>query len=96
MRNISYYSNETMLILLKTNASRNEIDTVKNRIIELGFTPHEIPGVQRVAIGVTGNNAKVSPDNFLLLPGVVDVISVSKPFSYPAFLRCARQPGRLG
>ncbi|MEW6061852.1 MAG: 3-deoxy-7-phosphoheptulonate synthase [Bacteroidota bacterium] len=69
-----------MLILLKTNASRQEIETVKNRVTELGFTPHEIPGVQRVAIGITGNKAKVSPDNFLTLPGVVDVISVSKPF----------------
>lgn len=69
-----------MLILLKTDASRQEIDTVKDRVVELGFTPHEIPGVQRVAIGVTGNKAKVSPDNFLTLAGVVDVISVSKPF----------------
>ncbi len=69
-----------MLILLKTDASRQEIETVKNRVVELGFTPHEIPGVQRVAIGVTGNKEKVAPDNFLTLPGVVDVVSVSKPF----------------
>jgi 3-deoxy-7-phosphoheptulonate synthase len=69
-----------MLILLKTDATKNEISAVTERIKELGFTPHEIPGVQRVAIGITGNKAKVSPDNFLVLPGVVDVISVSKPF----------------
>ncbi|MDE3056462.1 MAG: 3-deoxy-7-phosphoheptulonate synthase [Bacteroidota bacterium] len=69
-----------MLILLKTDASRKEIDTVKNRVSELGFTPHEIPGVQRVAIGITGNKAKVDPEFFLTLPGVVDVVSVSKPF----------------
>ena len=69
-----------MLILLKTDALRQDIETVKNRVTELGFTPHEIPGVQRVAIGITGNKAKVSPDNFLTLPGVVDVVSVSKPF----------------
>lgn len=69
-----------MLILLRTDASKQEIETVKNKVIELGFTPHEIPGVQRVAIGITGNKAKVSSDNFLTLPGVVDVVSVSKPF----------------
>lgn len=69
-----------MLILLKTDASRSEIENVKSRIVELGFTPHEIPGVQRVAIGITGNKAKVSPDTFLTLSGVVDVVSVSKPF----------------
>ena len=69
-----------MLILLKTDATKDEIRTVTDRVKELGFTPHEIPGVQRVAIGVTGNKAKVSPDTFLVLPGVVDVVSVSKPF----------------
>ncbi|MFA6439305.1 MAG: 3-deoxy-7-phosphoheptulonate synthase [Bacteriovoracaceae bacterium] len=69
-----------MLILLKTEATKNQITAVTDKVKELGFTPHEIPGVQRVAIGITGNKAKVSPDNFLGLPGVVDVISVSKPF----------------
>ncbi len=69
-----------MLILLKTDATKEEIASVAARITELGFTPHEIPGVQRVAIGITGNKAKVSPDTFLVMPGVVDVISVSKPF----------------
>jgi len=69
-----------MLILLKTDATIQEIKTVTDKVKELGFTPHEIPGVQRVAIGITGNKAKVSADNFLVLPGVVDVVSVSKPF----------------
>lgn len=69
-----------MLILLKTDASREDIETVKEKVLALGFTPHEIPGAQRVAIGITGNKEKVSPDNFLSLPGVIDVISVSKPF----------------
>lgn len=69
-----------MLILLRTDATAQEIAAVTERVKELGFMPHEIPGVQRVAIGVTGNKAKVSPDNFLVLPGVVDVVSVSKPF----------------
>jgi len=69
-----------MLILLKTDATRQDIETVKEKVRALGFTPHEIPGAQRVAIGITGNKVKVSPDNFLSLPGVIDVISVSKPF----------------
>ena len=69
-----------MLIMMKLDATRQEIENVKSKISEHGFTAHEIPGIQRVAIGITGNKAKVSPDTFLLLPGVVDVISVSKPF----------------
>jgi len=69
-----------MLIMMKLDASRQEIEHVKSKISEYGFTAHEIPGIQRVAIGITGNKAKVSSDNFLVLPGVVDVVSVSKPF----------------
>lgn len=69
-----------MLILLKSEATKEEIKTVVEKVKELGFTPHEIPGAQRVAIGITGNKAKVSPDTFLVLSGVMDVISVSKPF----------------
>ena len=69
-----------MLILLRAEATKEEIKTVTDKVKDLGFIPHEIPGVQRVAIGITGNKAKVSPDNFLVLPGVVDVVSVSKPF----------------
>ncbi|MFZ4619703.1 MAG: 3-deoxy-7-phosphoheptulonate synthase [Bacteroidota bacterium] len=69
-----------MLILLKTDATPIEIAAVTDKIKELGFTPHEIPGIQRVAIGITGNKAKVSADTFLVMSGVVDVVSVSKPF----------------
>lgn len=69
-----------MLVLMKLDATRRQIDDVKTRVSELGFTPHEIPGAQRMAIGITGNKAKVTPDHFLTLPGVTDVISVSKPF----------------
>ena len=69
-----------MLIVMRLDASRKEIDAVKEKISSFGFSPHEIPGVQRVAIGITGNRGKVDPENFLTLSGVIDVISVSKPF----------------
>ena len=69
-----------MLIVMRLDASRKEIDAVKEKISSFGFSPHEIPGVQRVAIGITGNKGKVDPENFLTLSGVIDVISVSKPF----------------
>ncbi|MHB1051078.1 MAG: 3-deoxy-7-phosphoheptulonate synthase [Bacteroidota bacterium] len=69
-----------MLVLMKIDATRQEIENVKKKVSEFGFTPHEIPGAQRVAVGITGNKAKVSPDQFLVLPGVVDVVAVSKPF----------------
>ena len=65
---------------MRLDASRKEIDAVKEKISSFGYTHHEIPGAQRVAIGITGNQGKVDAENFLALSGVVDVISVSKPF----------------
>lgn len=69
-----------MLVLMKQGVTRAEIETVKEKVLKLGYVPHEIPGAQRVAIGITGNKGRVSPDLFLSLPGVLDAIPVSKPF----------------
>ena len=69
-----------MLILMKQGVTPAEIETVKEKVLKLGYVPHEIPGAQRVAIGITGNKGRVSPDQFLSLPGVLDAIPVSKPF----------------
>lgn len=69
-----------MLIVMRVDATRAEIDQVLDKVRQLGYTPHEIPGAQRVAIGITGNSGKVDPQNFLSLEGVVDAIPVSKPY----------------
>ncbi len=69
-----------MLIVMKLNATRSDVERVKNTINNLGWVPHEIPGEQRLAIGITGNSGKVDAETFLNLPGVVEAIPVSKPF----------------
>jgi len=69
-----------MLVVMRREATPAEIEVVKEKIRSLGFMPHEIPGVQRVAIGITGNRTRVNADHFLSLPGVVDAIPVSRPF----------------
>lgn len=69
-----------MLILMRREASASEIERVKEKVRSLGYLPHEIPGAQRVAIGITGNQGRVSPDLFLSMPGVIDAVPVSKPF----------------
>ena len=69
-----------MLILMKSEATRDDILHVKDKIGSLGFTAHEIPGVQRVAIGITGNNGRLEPDLFTTMSGVADAVPVSKPY----------------
>jgi 3-deoxy-7-phosphoheptulonate synthase len=69
-----------MLVLTNQHASGDEIEKVKAKIRALGYSAHEIPGAQRIAIGITGNKAGVDPDLFVSLPGVLDAVPVSKAF----------------
>ncbi len=69
-----------MLIVMKRDATRDDVLRVKDKIVAMGFKAHEIPGAQRIAIGITGNNGKISPEHFSILSGVEDAIPVSKPY----------------
>ncbi len=69
-----------MLVVMKRDATRDDILRVKEKIAAMGFKAHEIPGAQRVAIGITGNSGKINPEHFSILSGVEDAIPVSKPY----------------
>src|SRR5436190_18830656 len=69
-----------MLIVMKPNAAPDEVARVKERVREMGLTPHTVPGTQRIAIGITGNKGPLDPFPFLMLSGVADAIRVSQPF----------------
>ena len=69
-----------MLILMKNSATREDLIRVKKKIEGLGYRAHEIPGAQRTAIGITGNQGKVDPDLFATMSGVEQAIPVSKPY----------------
>jgi 3-deoxy-7-phosphoheptulonate synthase len=65
---------------MKAQAGPVDIDRVCRRIESLGFKPHIIPGEQRTAIGITGNQGPVDPAEFEDLPGVAEAIRVSKAY----------------
>ena len=69
-----------MLVLMKSGATHEEVSRVKEKIRTLGFVAHEIPGVQRIAIGITGNKGKIDPEIFNTMGGVEDAVPVSKPY----------------
>jgi 3-deoxy-7-phosphoheptulonate synthase len=69
-----------MLVIMKLDASREDIERVKKKIRDLGYTPHEMPGAQRLAIGITGNRERPDREQFLCLSGVIDAIPVTKPY----------------
>ncbi len=69
-----------MLIVMKSEASEWEVEQVCDAVRTMGLSPHPIPGKLRVAIGITGNLGPVDPNRLSVLPGVVEVIQVTKPF----------------
>lgn len=69
-----------MLIVMKSDATREDIDRVVQIIEKLGFRAHALPGESRTAIGVTGNKGSVDPAHFENLKGVADAIRVTKPY----------------
>ncbi|MGI8654468.1 MAG: 3-deoxy-7-phosphoheptulonate synthase [Pyrinomonadaceae bacterium] len=69
-----------MLIVMKADATAREIENVLSIITEMGLRPHSLPGAQRTAIGITGNQGAVDASRFENLPGVAEAIRVSKPY----------------
>ncbi|HEY2729643.1 MAG TPA: 3-deoxy-7-phosphoheptulonate synthase [Polyangia bacterium] len=69
-----------MLILMKADASKGDVEAVEKKIRELGFTPNDIPGATRLAIGITGNQGPVDAGIFTVMAGVADAVPVSKPW----------------
>jgi 3-deoxy-7-phosphoheptulonate synthase len=69
-----------MLIVMKPDAPRTDVERVIEIIEKLGFKPHELPGESRTAIGITGNPGAIDPAHFENLPGVADAIRVTKQY----------------
>ncbi len=69
-----------MLIVMSHNASDDQIRDVVQVIKEMGYEPRPIPGRQRTAVGLVGNDGRVDAGRLEGLPGVLVVISVSQPY----------------
>jgi 3-deoxy-7-phosphoheptulonate synthase len=69
-----------MLIVMKPSAVPQEVDAVLDVIRKIGLRPHPMPGATRTAIGITGNQGAIDGRRFENLPGVAEVIRVTKPY----------------
>ena len=69
-----------MVITMHTDATADQIRAVSDRVRELGYIPHEMPGAQRTAICVTGNRGPLDPSLFTRFDGVADAVPISQPY----------------
>src|SRR5271157_2147338 len=69
-----------MLVVMQSQATKEQIEEVCTRIESLGLKAHAIPGTGRTAIGITGNNSAVDLGILESMPGVIECIPVTKPY----------------
>src|SRR5260221_6536849 len=69
-----------MVITMHTDATADQIRAVSDRVRELGYIPHEMPGAQRTAICITGNKGPLDPSLFTRFDGVADAVPISQPY----------------
>ncbi|MGE5749160.1 MAG: 3-deoxy-7-phosphoheptulonate synthase [Gemmatimonas sp.] len=69
-----------MLIVMRHGAPASEVDRVVEVIIEMGYEARPMPGAQRTAIGIVGNDGRVDGSRLAALPGVVQIIHVTQPY----------------
>jgi len=69
-----------MLVVMQAHATEEQVRNVCEKIEKMGYRAHTMPGAQRTAIGITGNKGEIEPGTLEEMPGVQEVIQVSKPY----------------
>jgi len=69
-----------MLVVMQAHATEEQVRAVCQKIESLGYRAHSIPGAERTAIGITGNQGEVEAGTLEEMAGVQEVIRVTKPY----------------
>ncbi len=69
-----------MLVVMNKNASEQEMAGVMQKLTQSGLAGHISQGVERTVVGVVGQTYPELRDTLELLPGVDEVIPISKPY----------------
>ena len=69
-----------MLVVMNSRATTEQVEGVLAAIRRMSLTPHPMPGATRTAIGITGNISAIDPRWLEVLPGVEELLRVTKPY----------------
>ncbi len=69
-----------MLIVMHHAATGKDVDRVKKTIVNMGLKPVEIPGAERTAIGIIGNQGWIDDAPLRGQKGILEIIHVTKPY----------------
>lgn len=70
-----------MIIVMKDNASEDQVKKVVARVEELGYTPHPSRGAQKMIIGIIGDlNREELIDSLGAYPGIDKLVPIMEPY----------------
>ena len=69
-----------MLVVMQHGASTEDVDRVVAVIEEMGYEARPMPGAQRTAVGVVGNDGRIDASRLAALEGVAQIIHVTQPY----------------
>jgi 3-deoxy-7-phosphoheptulonate synthase len=65
---------------MRHGATPDEVQMVVATIEDLGYEARPMPGRQRTTVGLVGNDGRVDGSRIAALPGVAEIIHVTKPY----------------
>lgn len=69
-----------MIIIMRTDASQEQINHVVDKLKKHGFGVHLSAGVERTVIGAIGDKNALQLETIEVLPGVSEIVPISKPY----------------
>jgi 3-deoxy-7-phosphoheptulonate synthase len=69
-----------MLVVMRQGASEEAVRRVMDVIRDMGYEARPIPGRNRTAIGLVGNDGRVDSGRIEVLPEVLQIIHVTQPY----------------
>ena len=69
-----------MIVVMKADASQEDLDAVKRRIVEEGLRPSVVEGAERSIVGVLGTITRDHESAFEGMSGVLQILRVSRPY----------------
>jgi 3-deoxy-7-phosphoheptulonate synthase len=69
-----------MLVVMKNDATEAQVQAIIHEIENMGYRGVPMPGAQRTAVCIIGNQGPVDDSRLLVLEGVKETIRVTKPY----------------
>ncbi|MEE0944116.1 MAG: 3-deoxy-7-phosphoheptulonate synthase [Clostridia bacterium] len=69
-----------MIIIMRNNATKADIEAMERRLADFGFQTHPIYGETKTVIGAIGDKRRLSMNQLLMMNGVENIVPIMKPY----------------